>query len=146
MNKVDWDSRFFELAKTFATWSKDRSLGVGAIITNSSHNILAQGYNGFPRSIRDNVDIRHERPLKYMWTEHAERNAIYNAAREGIRICHATMYVSSFPCVECSRAIIQTGIRKLVVPIPDTTDIRWGESWKISEEMLQEAGVMIIHK
>ncbi len=76
-----WDRRFLELAKMFGTWSKDRSAGTGCVIVGSDRLLRVTGYNGFVRGIDDEVSKRHERPEKYLWTEHAERNAIYNAAK-----------------------------------------------------------------
>jgi dCMP deaminase len=132
-----------QLTKHYASWSKDRSTGVGAVIVNEENTDLVKGYNGFPRGIDDDVDARHEKPAKYTWTEHAERNAIYKAAREGISTNGCKMYVNYFPCVDCSRAIIQSGIKTLIAPEPDLTHHKWGESWKVAVEMLTEAGVEI---
>ncbi len=92
------------------------------------------------------VEDRHERPLKYKWAEHAERNAIYSVARNGgpaLKGCK--IYVPWFPCVDCSRAIIQAGISALYAYEPDFNDPRWGEDFRISAEMLTEAGVHIVY-
>ena len=89
---TDWDQRFMELALHVATWSKDRSTKVGCVIVGQYNEIKAVGYNGFVRGSDDSVDARHERPAKYDWTEHAERNAIYQAARCGVSLNGAKMY------------------------------------------------------
>lgn len=138
-----WDERFIELAKLVASWSKDRSTKVGAVIVGPEKTILSVGYNGFPRKVDDNIEERHQRPIKYFWTEHAERNAIYNCARNGVKIEGATMYLHWFPCVDCARAIIQSGISTLVCIQPDFSQEKWGEEFKISLEMLEEAKVVI---
>lgn len=144
MCKVDWDKRYLELSEYFAGWSKDRNTGVGAVIVGSDNTEIVKGYNGFPRGADDEADERHEKPAKYDWTEHAERNAIYNAARNGISTNGCKIYINRFPCVECSRAIIQSGIKEVIVPEkPDFTHHKWGDSWRVSSEMLEECGVKI---
>ena len=81
-----WDVRFLRLALEVSTWSKDRSTQVGAVIVGEDRSPGPYGYNGFPRIIDDEKEERHIRPTKYDWTEHAERNAIYNAARMGVAL------------------------------------------------------------
>ena len=81
--KLVWDNRFLSMAKLIATWSRDRSTKVGAVIVGPNREVRSVGYNGFPRGVNDAIESRYERPGKYDWTEHAERNAIYNAARYG---------------------------------------------------------------
>jgi dCMP deaminase len=146
MSKVDWHKRYLDLTETYASWSKDRSTGVGAVIVTDDNTDIVKGYNGFPRGANDDVDERHERPAKYDWTEHAERNAIFKAAREGISTKGCSMYINRFPCVECTRGIIQSGITKIIIPEkPDLTHHKWGESWRTAIEMLEECGVEIIY-
>ena len=86
-----------------ATKSKDRSTHVGAVVIGPDNEVRTSGYNSFPRNLNDNVEARYERPLKYMWTEHAERNAIYNAAGTGVALKDCDMYCMWFPCHECAR-------------------------------------------
>ena len=138
-----WDRRWLELATLISGWSKDRSRGVGCVFVGSANQILSTGYNGLPRGIDDNVDERHERPEKYDWTEHAERNAIFNAARTGTPLQGSTTYVSLFPCVACARALIQVGADTLVAPAPDLDDERWGREFEVSVSMLNEAGITL---
>lgn len=136
-----WDLRWMEMAKLVASWSKDRSRKVGAVIVDDRNTVLALGWNGFPRGINDTIEARHERPDKYDWTEHAERNAIYNAAATGTKIAGATIYLPWFPCVPCARAIIQSGIDKVVCYEPDWADPAF--DFKRSEQMLEEAWINI---
>lgn len=134
-----WDEYFMGLARKVAARSKDRSHKVGAVIVTDDHRIRSTGYNGFPRGVNDDDAARHERPVKYMYTEHAERNAIYQA--EGVRGC--TMYVAGLlPCAECARAIIQSGIVMVVCVSGDIPE-RWQESVRIGALMLAEAGVRV---
>jgi dCMP deaminase len=74
----------------------------------------------------------------------AERNAIYHAARHGVSLKGCSMYVTMFPCSDCARAIIQSGIKKLITPKPDFSSQIWGKHFEISLEMLREANVDII--
>src|SRR5215470_5170402 len=103
-----WDHRFLALARHISEWSKDPSTKVGCVIVASTNEVRALGYNGFPRNFDDSPS-RLERPHKYLWTEHAERNAIYAAARAGVPLEGCRMYLSWFPCVDCARAAVQVG-------------------------------------
>jgi dCMP deaminase len=141
--KTNWDRRFMELARHIATWSKDRSTKVGVVIVGLDNDVRATGYNGFPRGIDDDVEDRHDRPHKYRWTEHAERNAIYNAARAGVPLAGCRMYLPWFPCMDCARAIVQSGIDELVALEPDVTHATWGEDFLYALELLTEAGVKV---
>lgn len=143
MGKVDWDKRFMDLAEYYSTWSKDKNRGVGAVIVNKDGIDIVKGYNGFPKGVNDEVEERYFYPLKDFWTIHAEQNAIYKASREGISINGCTLYCTYFPCANCAKAIIQSGIIKIISPQPDMTHKTWGETWKISLEMLTECGVEI---
>lgn len=140
---MSWDQKFMDACKFFASWSKDPSTKVGCVIVGMDREIRSIGYNGFPRGVDDTDMPRYERPAKYLWTEHAERNAVYNAARMGVSLKNCTAYVSSFPCADCARAIIQSGILKLVCPTPDMSNSQWGESWTIAKAMLCEAHVKV---
>ncbi len=140
---TDWDKRFMDLALHVASWSKDQSTKVGCVVVSPSREILALGYNGFPRGLDDERSERHQRPAKYMWTEHAERNAIFSAARVGVSLLRSTMYLPWFPCPDCARAIVQAGIGTLVAVTPDHADPRWGEGFPASEGILGECGVAV---
>lgn len=140
-----WDARFLRLAHEVSTWSKDRTTQVGAVIVGDDKTPGPYGYNGFPRNVDDDAEDRHQRPTKYRWTEHAERNAIYNAARIGMGLKGCTMYVTHVPCADCARAIVQVGIREVVVDQACQEDRgfndRWDEDSQVTREMLKEAGV-----
>jgi dCMP deaminase len=144
--ETDWDQRFLDLGEYIGNWSKDRSTKVGAVIVDNDKRVIGFGYNGFVSGFRDNIDSRHERPAKYDYTEHAEANAIHTAARIGVSVKGCTMYLKWFPCVSCTRAIIQSGITKIVCCKPDFNDVRWGAQFKISLEMLEECGIELIYK
>lgn len=133
-----YDKAFFEMAKVSASLSKDRSTQVGAVIVDQDNIPRAMGFNGFPRGIDDNVEDRHARPAKYLWTEHAERNAIFNFARPHFK--GTTLYVTHPPCADCARAIIQVGIAK--VKFEFLLGGQWADSCFVARDMLIEAGVI----
>ena len=131
------------LAREIAHWSKDRSRGVGCVIVGPNNELRSTGFNGFPRGVDDEVEERHQRPAKYKWTEHAERNAIYNAARVGIPLEGCRIYLPWFPCMDCARAIIQAGISELVCMEPSPHDSTWAADFADVPQMLREGGVRI---
>ena len=135
-----WDSRFLELANSIATWSKDPSRGVGAVIVSPMRQVLATGYNGLPRGVEDHPD-RLERPVKYDLTVHAEMNAIIQCARNGISPVGATMYSSFSPCIHCTLSIVQAGIQRVVTRTIERGDEHWNASIDKSIAMFEEVGI-----
>lgn len=134
------DAEFLKMARDAAKNSPDRSTKVGCIIVTQKGFTLP-GWNTFPCGIEDREE-RHERPAKYQWIEHAERNAIYDAAADGIALHGSAMYLTGEPCVECARAIINSGIRVVAIG-SHTFDERWAESLALARSMLVEAGVVV---
>jgi dCMP deaminase len=145
-----WDVRFLNQALLNASYSKDTSTKVGCVIVGSAREIRTTGYNGMPRCVNDDVPERYLRPVKYAFFEHAERNAIYNAARVGIPLDGCTMYVVADklqgpPCADCCRAAIQSGIKRVVcngTTNPQDWREDWRESMLRSRDMLIEAGIL----
>ena len=153
MSDWQWDRYFMNMANLVASKSKDRSIQCGVVFVGEDNVILSTGYNGFPRGIDDDKDEYHERPEKYAWTEHAERNGIYNAARVGTRLKDSKAYITAHPCVDCVRALIQVGVKEIYIPHPSkdpfTTKGRkadWEESFKKADEMLNMAGVKVTYE
>ncbi len=142
---MNWIEYFFNLTECIALKSKDRSVKIGAIIVGPDHEIRSTGFNGFPRGVLDDVEPRHERPAKYLYTEHAERNAIFHAARCGVCTKGTTLYLNTgYPCADYARAIIQAGISRVMM-MEDKMDAgRWGESCAVAKIMLWEAGVACV--
>ena len=141
---MNWNEYFLKMADLVAEKSKDRSTKVGAVIVGPDNEVRSTGYNGFPRGVNDDVDERHERPAKYLWTEHGERNAIFNAARNGVHTLGCTMYLNCwYPCADCARAVIQAGIVCVVVSRAreNKHDSKWNETCAVGVQMLEEAGV-----
>ena len=142
---MDWDEYFIRIADQVKLKSKDMFTQIGAVIVGKDKEIVSTGYNSFPRGISDDEFKRQERPEKYFWFEHAERNAIYNAARIGVATKECTIYISSaLPCADCTRGIINAGIKRVVCKrTPATDQEKWKESFERSKMMLIEAGVEI---
>lgn len=139
---MSWDNRWIDMAFLVASWSKDRSRKVGAVIVDDRQVVVSLGWNGFPRGIHDHIDARHERPAKYLWTEHAERNAFYNAAANGAATQGCILYSVLYPCADCARAIIQGGIKRVVYARqPEEHEPNLGASFDVARKMLAEAGV-----
>lgn len=140
-----WDHRFFSMAQLIGSWSEDKSRQIGSVIVGEAKELRSIGFNGLPRGISANVDYRHskENGEKYHWFEHAERNAIYNAARAGISTSGCEIYSTLFPCSDCLRAIIQSGIIVLNTYVPPENDSFFKRSFEVSLEMAQEAGLKI---
>jgi dCMP deaminase len=147
MNTLDkWDNRYLALAKEVATWSKDPSTQVGAVTVGAKKEVLSQGFNGFPRGIKDTPERYNHRETKYKFVVHAEMNAIYNATYSGTSLDGATLYTYGLPiCSECAKGIIQVGIKKVVIEKSKELD-NWNESLRLSREMFAEAGVKLIIK
>ena len=156
-SELNWINMFFEMCEVVSKKSKDPSTKVGCVITGSNNSVISTGFNGFPIGVEDSlIDLsndeinkskRYERPEKYSWTAHAEENAIAFAARNGVSTNGATLYVNRMmPCTRCTRLIIQSGIKKIVVliDVPEETLERWKEDNSIAEQMLKEAGVQML--
>lgn len=140
---MTWEKHFMAEAALWASRSKDPSSQVGCAIIGPDREVLSIGYNGPPRGVKDKPE-RFERPGKYLWTVHAEANAIANAARVGARLKGATAYVTLPPCAQCAGLLINAGIASVVVRAADDGQkARWGDSFTAAEAMLEEAGVVV---
>jgi len=141
-----WTRRFMALCDTVANWSEDRDFHVGCVIVGpDGREVRATGYNGLPRGVSGEDPTRFDRASgeKFYWIEHAERNAIYNAARAGVSLEGCTAYVNRFPCADCGRALIQSGIARVVAPPIPEADGKLDHSFQVSMQMLKEAGVKV---
>jgi dCMP deaminase len=141
-----WDEYYLDICKVVAARSKDPHTQIGCVIAGPAHEIRSTGYNSLPRGIRDDVPERLERPTKYLWMEHAERNAIYNAARCGTPLEGCTLYVEIMPCMDCARAIVQAGIREVVVSrdrMGQYSSEYYDEHFRMVEVLFQEAAIKV---
>lgn len=137
--------RYMQLAQMISTWSKDPRKKIGAVIIGSKGQVLAQGYNGFPRGILDTPERYNDRDTKRKYVIHAEMNCIYNATFNGVSVEGCDIYVYGLPpCSECAKAIIQAGIKSVYYACPedDAESERWFESFELSASMFDEVGVM----
>lgn len=137
---LSWDEYFMGIALLSSMRSKDPSTQVGACIVNPDKRILSMGYNGMPRCCSDDEFPwdKNDDPLnsKYLYVCHAELNAILNCAVGGVRGC--TVYTTLFPCNECAKAIIQSGISEVVYMSDKYSD---SDSVLASKRMFDTAGV-----
>jgi dCMP deaminase len=121
--------------------STDPSTQNGAVIVVDG-KIVARGANHFPLGVQEN-DLRWQRPAKYQYVEHAERNAIYDAASRGVSTQGSIMYCPWFACADCGRAIIQSKITEVIghnTPLHETSP-NWKDSIAVAIQMFKEAGV-----
>ena len=135
-----WDVRFLTLADSIATWSKDPSRGVGAVIVSPVRQVIATGYNGLPRGFADHEE-RLQRPEKYDLIVHAEMNAIVQCARNGVSPIGATVYSTFSPCIHCSLSIVQAGISRVVTWAVAQGDEHWNDSIEKSLILFEETGI-----
>lgn len=135
----EWDKRFLRLAFEVASWSKDPSTKVGALIVRPDRRIVSTGYNGFPRGVEDAPELLTNRDVKYKRTVHAELNAILQA-REPLD--NTELYCTLPPCSTCAGAIVQAGIKHVtwINPLQSTAD-RWREDWKHMFDMFAQAKI-----
>ncbi len=141
-----WDEYYLQICKVVASRSKDPNTQIGCVIVGPAHEIRSTGYNSLPRRIRDDIPERFERPTKYLWIEHAERNAICNAARAGTATEGCTIYVEIMPCMDCARAIVQAGIVEVVISasrMAQYSSDYYDQHFGIVEVLFSEAGVRV---
>ena len=141
-NTLTWDEYFMGLAHLSALRSKDPNTQVGAAIIDENHRVVSVGYNGFPKGCSDD-EFPWSRSggvlnSKYAFVVHAELNAILNSPRS---VSGCTIYVSLFPCNECAKAIIQSGIKRIVYESDKYAD---SETTIASKKMLQAAGIELV--
>lgn len=138
-----WDKKFLDEARLNASWSKDPSTGVGAVIVRPNNRIASQGFNGFPSKIEDNPEWLNDRDIKYKVTIHAELNAILSANEN---LDGYSIFVYPFaPCSECALSIIQKGITRVVtIKTPDDKLARWKESFEFAQMLFEKAGVEVV--
>jgi dCMP deaminase len=141
-----WDEYYLNVCKVISTRSKDPNTQIGCVVVGPAHEIRSTGYNSFPRGIRDTMPERLERPAKYLWMEHAERNAICNAARAGTATEGCTIYVEIMPCMDCARAIVQAGISEVVISsarMADYSSEYYDQHFGLVEVLFSEARIKV---
>lgn len=144
-NAIGRDDMYMTIAKVASLRSKDPNTQVGCVIVSDADRILSIGYNGFPNGCSDDEfpwerEAECEEDTKYAYVVHSELNAILNFRGDLRAMNNATLYVTLFPCHECTKAIIQVGIKHVIYldnKYKDTPDNR--ESMR----MLKAAGVTV---
>ena len=143
-NYISWDEYFMGLALLSGKRSKDPSTQVGACIVSPTNRVLSVGYNGFAFGCSDDA-YSWEREgdfldTKYPYVVHAELNAILN--NRGVSLEDAKLYVALFPCNECAKAIIQSGIKEVIYLSDKYSDT---DTVKASKRMFESAGIKLTH-
>ena len=133
-----------DLAIATARKSPSRPRKVGAVLVLDGGVTTLAACNDFPAGVRD-LEARHVHPDRLLWIEHAERNAIFAAARAGMSTAGATLVATFHPCAECARAIVQSGIATLYTLAPDFDDPLWGPGFHCSRDILEEGGVRVVY-
>ena len=130
-----------ETALRAASLSPNRVRKVGAVLVARDSTEIAT-CNTFPPGVRD-LEERHAGDGRFVWMEHAERHAIFEAARRGVATAGACLTTTFFPCIDCARASVDAGVACLDTPKPDFGDPFWGGSFERSQIILREGGVEI---
>lgn len=140
---LKWDRRFLDLAKLVASWSRDPSTKVGAVIVDEHKRILSLGFNGFPQGMPDYPQHYENRDEKYSRVVHAEINALIFAGRLPPK---ATLY--TWPMMSCERCVVQmlqAGIRNFVAPRATSEQLaRWGKSFEKTKQYVAECGATLL--
>lgn len=143
-NNLNWDEYFIAIAKLSAGRSKDPNTKVGACIVNNENRILSIGYNGTPNGFDDELFPWQREgsflETKYAYVCHAELNAILNYHGSRSELKNARIYVDLFPCNECAKAIIQSGIKEVIYLSDKYKD---SDNNKASIKMFNECGVKL---
>ena len=142
MSLSAWDIRFMDIAKSVSEWSPDPSTKVGAIVVSDQNLILAFGWNAFPRKVTSIKEDGVEREVKYKYIIHAEANTIYNSTRNGISLLGSTLYVYGIPpCLDCGKAIVQVGVRRVISIVKDNIRQSWLDSYDNTKKLFAEVGI-----
>ena len=141
-SRISWDECFMQMAHIMAERSKDPSTQAGAIVVDQNNVIVGAGYNGFPRGVEDEDNLPWEREgdfaeTKYPYVCHAEENAIYNA-NGSTKDCK--IYCTLFPCNECAKTIIQTGVKEVIYESDKHAEL---PAFKASRKLLKIAKIKL---
>lgn len=144
MNK--WHKRHFQRVSTVAAWSKDSSTKVGCVAVAKGKMQVMDGYNGLPSYLDDENEYYHQRPQKYYFFEHAERNMLNKMRELDIRLNEFDLYINWFPCSSCMRQLIASGMKNVYCDISKislTKSEKYKDDFIASFHHSQEAGINV---
>ena len=144
MNKK-WIDYFFNICDTVAEQSKDLNTKVGAVLIGEHKQVIGTAYNGFPMGVMDDIKglpARYSKKYKYLYTCHAEENIVALAARHGVRTDGSVLFVNQTPCIDCTRLIIQAGIKEVHFRKTEGTG-EWRQHLVRARGMFEEANIKI---
>lgn len=145
MQRINADEYFMRLVYLTASRSKDSRTKIGAVLVKGGE-VCSSGFNGFPRKVKDLEERYNNRDLKLRMVAHAEFNCLINAARLGISTLNTILYTNGIVCSECCKAVIQSGVKEIVVHSswPNLTHSpQWVFSIELSKMMLEEVNIPI---
>lgn len=147
-DNLGWNEYFIKMAYLVASKSKDWSTKIGSVLVRDN-TVLSCGFNGICIGCKDNIKERNERPEKYFYYEHSERNCFYFAARNGINTNNSKLITLSIPCADCARACIQSGTTSILYHTIHNSHLtsqnpKWAESTERSLKMFDEAKVKVL--
>lgn len=136
-----WKNYFIDILHTTAKMSKDENTKVGALIIDTKNKVaISSGWNDLPRGVSHTYE-RNSRPLKYVYTSHAELSCLTNALRLRSDVVGRTMLITLGACPQCCSSIVNSGITEIVTPFLDFKHISCGELYEHSVNIMKEGGV-----
>lgn len=136
-----WKEYFVNILHTSAAMSKDENTQVGCLIIDTDNKVvISSGWNDLPRGVKHTPE-RNTRPLKYLFTSHAEQSCLTNALRLNARVLGYTMLTTLACCPQCSCSVVNSGISEVVTPPPDFNHVTYGKDFQYSLEIMREGGV-----
>lgn len=136
-----WAEYWMSIAWKATERSKDPSTQVACVIVDEDQTLLSTGYNGFPPGYPDTPEVWNNKPQKYECVIHAECNAVGRAARKGVKLSGATVYITHHPCLNCAKTLLAAGIKKLVY---NTVVERFPEEeMKKARDLMEASGVTV---
>lgn len=136
-----WKQYFIDILHTTARMSKDADTNVGSLIIDTKNKVvISSGWNDLPKGVKHTLE-RNSRPLKYLYTLHAEQGCLINALRLNVDVNGMTMLTTLGCCTQCCVSIVNSGISELVTPELDYNHTSCGEIYQHSEIILQEGGI-----
>ena len=136
-----WKQYFIDILHTTARMSKDENTKVGALVVDTENKVVvSSGWNDLPRGVKHTQE-RNSRPLKYVYTSHAESSCLTNALRLRSNVVGKTMLITLGACPQCCSSIVNSGIVEIVTPYLDFKHVSCGDLYEHSKNIISEGGV-----